>query len=1003
MCSRYSRGSEWRKWDLHVHTRIDKHYKCLGIELLKADQLRLLCDSTGLSEAQVTSQEKEISPSDYARLFISYVSLLTDISVIGITDHNSGELLDAILEASSETHSGLVVLPGVEVSSSHGIHILCLFDPQRKWRETWRETISHFLTEIEIKPTPFDGDGNPAQSNLTTQHVLGKVDDHNGLCIFPHIGNQNGLFHGSLTAQRGQTHIDIYRDRLCRMVELPDKGKLAAGIQNIIHGRDPNYGSKAVAQVKGSDARRLTEVGTQFTWIKADPTLAGLRQASIESQSRTFIRTEPSQLTQVRSNKTKYISSIGIHKTDDADLAEDWFDFDLALNCGFVSIIGNRGSGKSALSETIGLLGNSYNEDYYSFLCSEKFRHSRANKAKHFVATLVWEDGEEVVKSLSERHNPNRSERVKYIPQNYLEQVCNELRLTDGDTNFDRELKSVIFSHVEEHERLGADSLDKLISLKCDQIEQLLYQLEAEMHGLNVDIVKCKSKLKAEYRETIEDQLQGLRRRLESLEGEKPAPVTKPDEDQELQAEAQQIALDIAKKQETLQKLGVKIETAREERKQATLNLEAVRSISKALDNLKRLVDIAQEKMRQDLKRLDLDLSSVVSFEINKKPAADKESSIQEELDRIDETLSETNENSLVHQKTVLAEAIEELSKGLEGPAKEYQEYEKAVADWEKRKELIVGDVDTPDTVAYLERQLENIPSVRSELRDLESDRTSLFKEIVQAKLGLADTYKALYRPVHEFVEQEAEISKELELSFEVSMRLEGFVDRFFELVSHSAAGTFYSIEDGRAFLEDMIRRFDLECEDGALQMVEQLMVALSRDLRQPESRATNPEKQLRKGKTLVDLYDYIYSLGFLRPHYALRLRGKDLVNLSPGERGTLLLVFYLLVDKGDVPLVIDQPEENLDNQTVFRLLGKCISRARTRRQVILVTHNPNLAVACDAEQVVCAYHYTSVGESVSYFSGSIEDPITNASLVDILEGTRPAFLNRELKYLASD
>jgi ABC-type lipoprotein export system ATPase subunit len=74
----------------------------------------------------------------------------------------------------------------------------------------------------------------------------------------------------------------------------------------------------------------------------------------------------------------------------------------------------------------------------------------------------------------------------------------------------------------------------------------------------------------------------------------------------------------------------------------------------------------------------------------------------------------------------------------------------------------------------------------------------------------------------------------------------------------------------------------------------------------------------------------------------------KDLSLLSPGERGTLLLVFYLLIDKGDIPLVVDQPEGNLDNHTVAKVLVNCIKEARTRRQVFMVTHNPNLAVVCD-------------------------------------------------------
>ncbi len=109
----------------------------------------------------------------------------------------------------------------------------------------------------------------------------------------------------------------------------------------------------------------------------------------------------------------------------------------------------------------------------------------------------------------------------------------------------------------------------------------------------------------------------------------------------------------------------------------------------------------------------------------------------------------------------------------------------------------------------------------------------------------------------------------------------------------------------------------------------------------------------------LVDFYDYLYSLDYLRPQFALRWADKDLSQLSPGERGSLLLVFYLLLDNTDIPLVIDQPEGNLDNQTVFDILVPCIKRARGRRQVVIVTHNPNIAVVADADQVV----YASLGK----------------------------------------
>jgi predicted ATPase len=113
-----------------------------------------------------------------------------------------------------------------------------------------------------------------------------------------------------------------------------------------------------------------------------------------------------------------------------------------------------------------------------------------------------------------------------------------------------------------------------------------------------------------------------------------------------------------------------------------------------------------------------------------------------------------------------------------------------------------------------------------------------------------------------------------------------------------------------------------------------------------------------------------------------------------------MLLIFYLLIDKDDVPLIIDQPEENLDNQTVYDLLVPCVKEAKRRRQIFLVTHNPNLAIVCDAEQIVHASIEKKSGNRITYSSGPIEDLVINEKALDILEGTRPAFDNRGSKYL---
>ena len=117
-----------------------------------------------------------------------------------------------------------------------------------------------------------------------------------------------------------------------------------------------------------------------------------------------------------------------------------------------------------------------------------------------------------------------------------------------------------------------------------------------------------------------------------------------------------------------------------------------------------------------------------------------------------------------------------------------------------------------------------------------------------------------------------------------------------------------------------------------------------------------------------------------------------------PAKRD-LLLIFFLLVDKNNIPLIIDQPEENLDQQTVYNLLVDSIKDAKKARQIFIVTHNANLAVVCDSEQIVYAYRNKAEKSKVTYTAGAIENPYFNRKALDVLEGTQPAFDNRDDTY----
>ena len=169
-------------------------------------------------------------------------------------------------------------------------------------------------------------------------------------------------------------------------------------------------------------------------------------------------------------------------------------------------------------------------------------------------------------------------------------------------------------------------------------------------------------------------------------------------------------------------------------------------------------------------------------------------------------------------------------------------------------------------------------------------------------------------------------------------------------------------------------------------------------DLSDDGQKESNFEAQILENKKL-DLYDFVYGFNYLDPKFNITYGGKIIDFLSPGEKGTLLLIFYLLIDKDKRPIIIDQPEENLDNETVFQKLVKFIKKVKNSRQIIIVTHNPNLAVVCDSEQIIYAHIDKDNRNLVSYTTGSIENLGIRDFAINILEGTKPAFKNRKDKY----
>ena len=124
--------------------------------------------------------------------------------------------------------------------------------------------------------------------------------------------------------------------------------------------------------------------------------------------------------------------------------------------------------------------------------------------------------------------------------------------------------------------------------------------------------------------------------------------------------------------------------------------------------------------------------------------------------------------------------------------------------------------------------------------------------------------------------------------------------------------------------------------------------------------------------------------------------RTREFRQLSLGQQQSVLLALMLSAET-NTPLIIDQPEDNLDGEFIYKSVVPVLRRAKERRQVIIVTHNANIAVLGDAEQIVVLRG--SNERALISSRGSIDDPATQEAACAILEGSKEAFQRRARTY----
>ncbi len=955
-----SKGSEWNRWDLHFHTPSSYDYK----------------DKT-ITNVDIVNEMKRNSIAAFA---------VTDHHVIDVDRYKQLRELGE--------KEGITVLPGIEfLSDARGkdpVHFIGIFPEDSNIEHIWGQ-IKH-RTDIN----KVDSEGlRENQVYCDLKDTIELVKELGGIVTI-HAGEKSGSVEN---ITHSLPHGTAQKTEIAKAVDIYELGKESdqEGYRKFVF---PNIG-KTIPMIICSDNHNIRKYQIkQKLWLKGEPSFKGLKYALNEPESRFYIGDEPEILKRVRDNPTKYIKSINIRRTGKEDPSSIWFeDITIPMNSELATVIGHKGSGKSALSDILAICSDAEHSDDYIFLHKQKFK--KKGLADRFTAFIEFESGKKSEERLLTHIIDESQERlVRYLPQSYFEKVCNEIDKVDA---FRSEIEKVVFQYVPTEKKMGQTTFEELIDLKKRSAEKEIHHIHEEILELNDEIIKLENQFDPSYRKNLLSKIKVKEDELAAHDSSKPKAVEDPSKNEESE--------DTKAKKKTLGELEAsKLEMEKE-----------IESITKKISDRNYLI-VEAEKLNRDLKNKYSELISVISeghnvarkcgFDISKAINIEFDESVirsrvllLKEINEEDAKLIKVDEDWSQKKYELLSPAskleylksqIKDIHSEFTGEQKAFQDYLSALAEWKVRKGEIKGDSETPDSLTYMREKLDyldkNLVTDINEKRDLRIKKSI---DILSKKKEIQEFYEEIKEEISKKLSRSDVSGLSIASSFYCS---NDFKNTILRNIKQNRIGSFYGSEDGSALLqEDLVAATNWNDEKSVENFLRRLVEYLEFDKRAGSKNEKTFIGEITKDRR--ELYSYVFGLSFIEPYYDLRQKGKSLEQLSPGEKGALLLVFYLVLDKEDIPLIIDQPEDNLDNNSVAKVLVPYIKEAKKLRQIIMVTHNPNLAVVADSEQVIKVSIDKENGNEFSFISGGIEHPRINEQIVEVLEGTIPAFSLRKDKY----
>lgn len=651
---------------------------------------------------------------------------------------------------------------------------------------------------------------------------------------------------------------------------------------------------------------------------------------------------------------------------------------EIPLNNGLVAIIGSRGSGKTALADilAIGSSATSPLDLATSFI-------RRASHPTDYLCEAIidthWGDGAHFPRWMNKRTTDAGPNLVRYLSQQFVEQLCSAEGLA---VELRKEIERVVFDATEPADRCDTGSFEELANVHLKPIRRDREVAQEAIENTSGQV-------------NIEEALQARIPIITREQAERVARINK------LSAEMKQL-----------------IPTEKEAHAKTLASLEA------ALTKMNSVVErLNRSKLRvEDLKReVDNTRKIIAPQGLEELKESFSEAGLSDEQWKSFEMVFKGDVDAIMTGRaTVIVQQIKAITDGtgpiditIEPPDK----WPQIILSAERDKAKVLVGLDGQKQLRYNQLQLQL--TAEGKLQEKSVEELANAKGAEARRIALVDRRRKLYVDVFQSFLNEKRVLEELYAPLQDTLkgatgslkRLRLSVTREIDLAKWIQAGEQLldlrreSDLRGHGALEKHVERVLTPAwRTGTADEVGEAMQAFIKEIYPEVQKAMPPTiSPDKKSSWVQQVATWFYSTDHIQMQYSITYDGVAIEQLSPGTRGIVLLLLYLVIDAQDRrPLIIDQPEENLDPKSVFDELVPHFRNARKRRQVIIVTHNANLVVNTDADQVIVASSKPNAEgglPTVTYRCGSLENSKIRKVVCEILEGGEQAFLDRERRY----